>query len=57
MILMGKERLEQGGNDRCVTAMLTDIILYPPLVLEDENRTRCYGQGGRGVLLYWHLVR
>lgn len=31
--------MEQNGNHSCVTAMLTDIILYPPLVLEGERTT------------------
>lgn len=39
MILTGKERLEHKGNDSRVTAMLIAIILYPPLVLEDERTT------------------
>lgn len=37
IILTGKERMKQKGNDSCVTAGSLDIILPPPLVLERER--------------------
>lgn len=40
--------MEQNGNDSCVTAMSIDIILYPPLVLEDERTTLDVTDKGAG---------